>query len=67
MTVMGGYEATKCIREMYPENHIPIIALSANAFAEDRAASLAAGMDDHIAKPIKVGELFEVLGRYGHG
>ena len=61
MPIMNGYEATKIIRAMYPDRHIPIIALSANAFAEDRAASLAAGMDDHVSKPIKVKDLYNVL------
>ena len=64
MPTMNGYEATKAIREMYPEVHIPIIALSANAFAEDKAASLAAGMDDHVAKPINIKELFGAFTRF---
>ena len=65
MPVMNGYEATKAIRELPPhEYHIPIIAVSANAFEEDRQKSLAAGMDDHIAKPIDVKVLKETLARY---
>ena len=64
MPVMNGYEATKAIRKMYPDRHIPIIALSANAFAEDKAAAIASGMDDHVAKPINVKELFAVLARF---
>lgn len=61
MPIMGGYEATKKIREMYPNERIPIIAISANAFEEDKAASKAAGMDGHVAKPIKTDELFGVM------
>lgn len=64
MPIMGGYEATREIRRLYPDVPIPVIALSANAFTEDKAASLAAGMNDHIAKPIDVNELYTVLGRY---
>ena len=64
MPIMNGYEATKEIRKLYPESNIPIIALSANAFKEDKAASIAAGMNDHIAKPINIQELFAVLERY---
>lgn len=63
MPVMNGYEATKAIRVMFPDVHIPIIALSANAFTEDRNASFKAGMDDHIAKPINVKELLRSLYR----
>lgn len=63
MPEMNGYQATKAIREMYPDVRIPIIALSANAFAEDRATSIEAGMDDHVAKPIKKEELFEALSK----
>ena len=64
MPIMGGYEATRTIRQMYPDVHVPIIALSANAFAEDREASIAAGMDGHVAKPINVSELFGALARF---
>ena len=64
MPYMNGYDATKAIRAMYPNSHIPIIALSANAFAEDRQKSLAAGMDDHIEKPIDVGHLLAAMSRF---
>lgn len=64
MPIMNGYDATKAIREMYPESRIPIIALSANAFSEDKERSLAAGMDAHVSKPIKVKELLSTLARY---
>ena len=61
MPVMNGYEATKEIRKMYPNMNIPIIALSANAFEEDRKASLEAGMDAHVAKPIVIRELLDTI------
>ena len=64
MPVMNGYEATRAIRAMQDGNRIPIIALSANAFAEDKAASLAAGMNAHVAKPIDVKELFATVAKY---
>ena len=64
MPVMDGYTATRKIRSL--ENKaiakIPIVAISANAFDEDREASLAAGMNGHLAKPIVVEELLEMLG-----
>ena len=66
MPRMNGYEATKIIREVpVPEGiRMPIIALSANAFEEDRQKSLEAGMDDHIAKPIDIQKLKETLAKY---
>ncbi len=64
MPIMGGYEATRTIRKMFPEKRIPIIALSANAFAEDKKASMEAGMDEHVAKPINTDELFAVMSKY---
>ena len=64
MPYMNGYDATKAIRAMYPDKHIPIIALSANAFAEDKQKSLEAGMDDHIEKPINVNKLMETLEKF---
>ena len=67
MPYMNGYDATAAIRKMYPNDHIPIIALSANAFAEDRQKSLEAGMDDHIEKPINVDHLFIAMGRFVNG
>lgn len=64
MPYMNGYEATKAIRAMYPDRYIPVIALSANAFAEDKQKSMEAGMDDHIEKPINVKQLFAVMSRF---
>ena len=59
MPVMDGYQATQKIREA--GFNIPIIALSANAMTEDRKQSLKAGMNDHLAKPIKPQELYQTL------
>ena len=66
MPIMNGFEATAKIRELTDERkaRIPIIAMTANAFSEDRAKSLAAGMDDHLSKPIDMGELIATLLRY---
>ena len=61
MPVMNGYEATAEIRKLYPDLRAPIIALSANAFAEDKESSAKAGMDGHVAKPIDTKELFGIL------
>jgi len=64
MPIMDGYVATGEIRKMYPNSDLPIIAVSANAFSEDKAASISAGMNDHIAKPINVDELRNVMSKY---
>ena len=54
MPVMNGYEATKAIRSLPDpaKAQLPVIAMSANAFAEDVQACLDAGMDGHVAKPV---------------
>lgn len=64
MPVMNGYEATAEIRKLPDGKNVPIIALSANAFMEDKERSLAAGMNAHIAKPIDVKQLFETLAKF---
>lgn len=64
MPVMNGYEATVEIRKLKGYDQLIIIALSANAFEEDRAKSLDAGMNDHLAKPINPAELKETLAMY---
>ena len=63
MPIMDGYEATRQIRALPDKRlaQLPIIAVSANAFEEDKKASLAAGMDGHIAKPINVPDLFALM------
>ena len=64
MPVMDGYAATGELRKDARFNTLPIIAMTANAMAGDRDKALAAGMNDHVAKPIDVAELFEVLSRW---
>ena len=66
MPVMNGYDATKKIRRMDdPQKaNIPIIAMTANAFSEDRQVALDAGMNDHIAKPIDMSILVPTLRKY---
>ena len=64
MPVMDGFEATRMIRQMFPQKRIPIIALSANAFDEDRRKSFEAGMDGHLAKPIVVAQLEDALKKF---
>ncbi len=65
MPVMSGYEATRVIRGMdRPDaKSVPIIALSANAFDEDVAMAKDAGMNEHLAKPVDMGKMFEVMSR----
>ena len=65
MPVMDGYTATRAIRAMGTElSKIPILAMTANAFAEDRALALEAGMNEHIAKPIDVEKLKQMLAKF---
>lgn len=66
MPRMNGYEATKMIRSLPDKNlsDVPIIAMTANAFIEDRQNALAAGMNDHLAKPISIPKLMETLSKY---
>jgi CheY-like chemotaxis protein len=52
MPVMDGLEATRRIRDTHPADSLPIVAMTADAFSEDRDRCLAAGMNDHIAKPL---------------
>ena len=63
MPVMNGYEATKMIRSLDREDakEVPIIAMTANAFTEDRIRAKAAGMDEHVAKPVDVELLIKVI------
>ena len=63
---MNGYEATRAIRELndHPDARtIPIIAMTANAFAEDVQASLDAGMNGHLSKPIVIEEVIKTVAR----
>ncbi len=63
MPVMDGYAASKAIRALEdPElAAVPIVAMTANAFDEDRRKALESGMNDHVAKPINVDKLIQVL------
>lgn len=62
MPVMDGYEATKIIREI--DKEIPIIALTANAMAEEIDKTREAGMNEHLIKPINVEKFFAILSKY---
>ena len=66
MPVMNGYDAAKKIRRMddLPKADIPIIAMTANAFSEDKQAALDAGMNDHVAKPINMNILVPTIQKY---
>lgn len=60
---MDGYKATQAIRNLSDKDKasIPIIAMTANAFEEDKRNAIAAGMNGHIAKPIQVDKLLSIL------
>ena len=66
MPIMGGYEATQVIRSMKerPDHDLPIIAMTADAFAEDVQRSLDCGMNGHIAKPIDIQEVMRMLDKF---
>lgn len=65
MPVMDGYEACKIIRAMERgDAELPIIAMTADAFSEDMQRSLQSGMNEHVAKPIDIDKLYQVLRRY---
>ena len=63
MPVMNGYDAAKAIRKLTDSRlaSLPILAMTANAFEEDRLEALKCGMNGHIAKPINIDLLFETL------
>jgi len=61
MPRMGGIEATRRIRALSTGTKVPIIAMTANAFSEDRERCLAVGMNDFISKPFKLDKLFETI------
>lgn len=66
MPVMNGYEATQCIRSLEREDakEIPIIAMTANAFAEDVETAKQVGMNAHLAKPLDIGKMLTVIAKY---
>jgi CheY-like chemotaxis protein len=61
MPVMDGYAATRAIRHELGLTALPIIAMTANAMASDRAACLEAGMDEHVGKPFELDHLVATL------
>ena len=63
MPVMNGYQATRAIRELHTPytDQLPIIAMTANAFEEDRRAALAAGMDGYVVKPVETAALGKAI------
>jgi len=64
MPVMNGLDATRQIRALPGGGEIPIIALTANAFSEDREQCFASGMTDFLAKPVDPDTLYQMLGKY---
>jgi CheY-like chemotaxis protein len=64
MPVMDGTEATRRIRALPNGATVPIIAMTANAYAEDRVSCLAAGMNDHLAKPVEPDVFYDTLLRW---
>lgn len=65
MPELDGYEATRQIRELAPKvERMPIVALTANAFAEDKERCFAAGMDDYMTKPIQIDSLKAMLAKW---
>lgn len=66
MPVMNGYEATRCIRSLERDDakEIPIIAMTANAFAEDVEKAKNAGMNAHLAKPLDIRKMLSVISKY---
>ena len=61
MPILDGLAATRAIRALPGYGTVPILALTANAFAEDRQRCIAAGMNDHVVKPVDPERLFAAL------
>lgn len=61
MPVLDGLDATRAIRRLPQGAQLPILAMTANAFDEERQRCLDAGMDDHVAKPVVAEQLFTTL------
>lgn len=66
MPVMDGYEASRTIRAMEREDvhSIPIIAMTANVFEDDKRKAFESGMDAHVSKPFKMEDLEKIFGKY---
>jgi signal transduction histidine kinase/DNA-binding response OmpR family regulator len=63
---MDGYETTRCIREELGLTQLPVIAMSGHAMVEARSKSLAAGMNEHLVKPVETAQLYDALARWRH-
>jgi CheY-like chemotaxis protein len=61
MPGMDGYTATGLLREDYPYEELPILAMTANVMAEDRTRTREAGMNGHVAKPVDPADLYQAL------
>jgi CheY-like chemotaxis protein len=68
MPELDGYEATRRIRALpaLENKNLPIVAMTANVFKDDIEACLAAGMNDHLGKPIVIGKVLDILRHYLH-
>ena len=66
MPRMNGYDATRAIRAMHRNycRQVPIVAMTANAFAEDVQAAKTVGMNEHIAKPLDLNYLIQILKKW---
>ena len=66
MPRMNGYDATRQIRKLRDQKKvsIPVIAMTVNAFEEDRNEAFAAGMDEHVAKPVEIKKLMNKIVKY---
>jgi len=62
MPMMDGLEATRQIKELYPD--LPVIAVTANAFDSDKQAALEAGCNDFLSKPVNAEKCLQIIGRY---
>ena len=65
MPIMGGIEATRKIIQIYQDKSPPIVAMTANAFKEDKESCFAAGMEYFLSKPVKSSEIEAVLNKIG--
>jgi len=66
MPILDGYDTTRALRQRPELAHLPVIAMTADAMVGDREKALAAGMNDHISKPINVDQFFSTIARWVH-